>query len=85
MTFQSVKEMSDALRPAATMLSDRVSVTNAGAVTPDLVDRLVTRVTLDQNSMPYATNTYIYNSRGLTNMLDALNHLIVLQQVASAG
>ena len=41
MTFQSVKEMSDALRPAATMLSDRVSVTNAGAVTPDLVDRLV--------------------------------------------
>ena len=30
--FESVKEMTDAVKPAATVLSDRVSVTNAGAV-----------------------------------------------------
>src|SRR3977135_222522 len=41
MTFQSVKEMSDAVKPAATVLSDRVSVTDAGAVSGDLVDHLV--------------------------------------------
>ena len=38
--FESVKQMSDAVKPAATLLSDRVSVTNAGAVTGDLVDKL---------------------------------------------
>src|SRR5258705_10084381 len=41
MTFQSAKEMADAVKPAATVLSDRVSVTDAAAVTGDLVDRLV--------------------------------------------
>src|SRR5499427_10866363 len=40
MTFGSVKEMTDAVKPAATVLSDRVSVTNASAVTGELVDRL---------------------------------------------
>ena len=38
--FTSVKEISDAVKPAATVLGDRVTVTNAGAVTGDLVDRL---------------------------------------------
>src|SRR3954465_4768884 len=38
--FQSVKELTDAVKPAATVLSDRVSVTNAAAVTSELVDRL---------------------------------------------
>src|SRR5256885_11910939 len=38
--FQSVREMQDAVKPAATVLSDRVSVTNAGALTSDVVDRL---------------------------------------------
>jgi fructose/tagatose bisphosphate aldolase len=38
--FESIKQMSDAVKPAATLLSDRVSVTNAGAVTGDLVDKL---------------------------------------------
>ena len=32
MTFQSVKEMTDAVKPAASILSDRVSVTNPAAV-----------------------------------------------------
>src|SRR5271169_938697 len=39
--FQSLKEMSDAVKPAATVLSDRVSVTSAGAVSGELVDDLV--------------------------------------------
>src|SRR4051812_23578708 len=38
--FQSLKEMSDALKPAATVLSDRVAVTNAAALDGELVDRL---------------------------------------------
>jgi hypothetical protein len=38
--FQSLKEMSDSLKPAATVLSDRVRVTSPGAVTGDMVDRL---------------------------------------------
>ncbi len=38
--FESVKQLSDAVKPAATLLSDRVSVTNAGAVTGDLIDKL---------------------------------------------
>src|SRR5215813_6515597 len=40
MTFGSVKEMTDAVKPAATVLSDRVSVTNPSAITGGLVDRL---------------------------------------------
>src|SRR6202521_2771961 len=38
--FQSLKEMSDAVKPAATILSDRVGVTTPGAVSGDLVDNL---------------------------------------------
>ncbi len=38
--FESVKELSDALKPAATVLSDRVSVTNPAALSADLIDRL---------------------------------------------
>src|SRR6476659_1476312 len=38
--FESVKQMSDAVKPAATLLSDRVSVTHTDAVTGDLVDKL---------------------------------------------
>ena len=38
--FDSVKEMTDALKPAATVLSDRVSVTSVSAASPELVDKL---------------------------------------------
>src|SRR5688572_27532462 len=38
--FSSVKEMSDAVKPAAVVLSDRVSVTSAAAVNDDVVDGL---------------------------------------------
>jgi fructose/tagatose bisphosphate aldolase len=40
MTFTSLKAMTDAVRPAATVLSDRVSVTDAAAATGPLVDQL---------------------------------------------
>jgi fructose/tagatose bisphosphate aldolase len=40
MIFGSVKEMTDAVRPAATVLTDRVSVTNAAALSAELIDRL---------------------------------------------
>ena len=40
MVFQSIKEMSDAVKPAASVLTDRVSVTNPSAITGELVDRL---------------------------------------------
>jgi fructose/tagatose bisphosphate aldolase len=38
--FQSLREMIDAVKPAATVLSDRVSVTDVRAASGDLVDRL---------------------------------------------
>jgi fructose/tagatose bisphosphate aldolase len=38
--FQSVKEMSDAVKPAAAVLSDRVSVTSPAAVSGELIDKL---------------------------------------------
>jgi hypothetical protein len=40
MTFGSVKEMTDAVKPAATVLTDRVSVTNPAAISGECVDRL---------------------------------------------
>lgn len=40
MTFQSVKEMSDALAPVATVMTDRVNITNAAALTGEQIDRL---------------------------------------------
>jgi fructose/tagatose bisphosphate aldolase len=40
MMFTSVKEMSDAVKPSAAVLTDRISVSNIGAITGDLVDKL---------------------------------------------
>src|SRR5262249_7516274 len=56
-----------------------ITVTNAY----DLVDRLVARVTLDQNLMPYATNSYVYDVRGLTNLVDELNHVTLFVRDAA--
>ena len=39
--FASIKELTDALKPAATVLSDRVSVTSVSAASPEIVDQLV--------------------------------------------
>ena len=38
--FASIKEMTDAVKPAAAVLSDRVSVTNAGALDGGTIDKL---------------------------------------------
>jgi fructose/tagatose bisphosphate aldolase len=38
--YESIKQMSDAIKPAATLLSDRVTVHTVGALTGDLVDKL---------------------------------------------
>jgi fructose-bisphosphate aldolase, class II len=38
--FQTVKDMTEAIKPAATILTDRVSVTNPGSVSGDMLDRL---------------------------------------------
>src|SRR5262249_52615643 len=38
--FQSVKELTNAIKPVGTLLSDRVTVTQADAITGDLVDKL---------------------------------------------
>jgi fructose/tagatose bisphosphate aldolase len=38
--FASIKEITDAVKPAGTVLSDRIIVTNPGAVTGDVVDAL---------------------------------------------
>src|SRR6266571_6664351 len=62
MTFQSQKEMSDAVKPAATVLSDRVSVTNAGAVTGDLVDSLVWTSVFGQDAELRGTARWIVRS-----------------------
>ena len=39
--FASIKELTDALKPAATVLSDRVSVTSVAAARPEIIDKLV--------------------------------------------
>jgi fructose/tagatose bisphosphate aldolase len=54
--------MTDAVKPAATVLSDRVSVTNAGAVTGELVDRLVWTSVFGQDAELKGTARWILRS-----------------------
>src|SRR5215831_14237301 len=60
--FQSVKELYDALKPAATVLTDRVSVTNAAAITGDLVDRLVWTAVFGQDAELRGTARWVVRS-----------------------
>jgi fructose/tagatose bisphosphate aldolase len=62
MTFESVRAMSDAVKPAATLLSDRVSVTAAGAVTADLVDSLVSTAVFGKDPELRGTARWIIRS-----------------------
>ena len=62
MTFQSLREMSDAVKPAATVLSDRVSVSDTGAVTGALVDRLVWTSVFGQDAELRGTARWIVRS-----------------------
>ena len=40
MTFTSVKELVDAVKPAATVMTDRLTGTDTSAITGPLVDKL---------------------------------------------
>src|SRR5258707_10901823 len=62
MTFNSVKAITDAVKPAATVLSDRVHVTDAAAVTGDLVDRLVWTSVCGQDADLRGTARWIVRS-----------------------
>jgi len=62
MTFQTVKELTDAVKPAASVLSDRVSVTNPSAVSGDLVDRLVRTSVFGQDAEVKGTARWILRS-----------------------
>ncbi|OFW27846.1 MAG: aldolase [Acidobacteria bacterium RIFCSPLOWO2_02_FULL_65_29] len=60
--FQSVKELTDAVKPAANVLSDRVSVTNAGAIAPDLVDKLAWTAALGADADVKGTARWVIRS-----------------------
>jgi len=60
--FSSVKEMSDAVKPAAAVLSDRVSVTSAAAVKDDVVDRLTWTAALGGDAELRGTARWIIRS-----------------------
>ena len=60
--FQAVKEMVDAVKPAATVLSDRVSVTSPGAVTGGLVDDLVWTAVFGKDAELRGTARWIVRS-----------------------
>lgn len=62
MTFESVKEMTDAVKPAATVLSDRVTVTNASAATGDVVDRLVSTAVFGKDAELKGTARWLLRS-----------------------
>ena len=62
MTFGSVKEMTDAIRPAAAVLTDRVSVTNAAAVSGVLVDRLAWAAVFGKDAELRGTARWIVRS-----------------------
>jgi fructose/tagatose bisphosphate aldolase len=60
--FQSVKEMSDALKPAATLLSDRIGVTDSKALTSELVDRLAWTAAFGQDAELRGTARWVVRS-----------------------
>jgi fructose/tagatose bisphosphate aldolase len=62
--FQSIKEMSDAVKPAATVLSDRVSVTEPGAVGGDVIDKLAWTAAFGADADLKGTARWIIRSLG---------------------
>jgi len=60
MTFTSVNEMLDALKPAANVLSDRVTTT--GAVSGELIDRLAWTATFGQDAEVKGTARWLIRS-----------------------
>src|SRR5258706_8083038 len=62
--FETVKQMTEALKPAATVLSDRVSVTSPAAVTGELVDRLAWTAVFGADPELRGTARWILRSLG---------------------
>ena len=60
--FQSIREMSDAVKPAATVLSDRVSVASAAAVKDEVVDKLAWTAALGDDAELRGTARWIIRS-----------------------
>jgi fructose/tagatose bisphosphate aldolase len=60
--FQSVKDITDALKPAASVLSDRVSVTDAGAITNELVDKLAATAAFGPDAEAKGTARWVIRS-----------------------
>ena len=60
--FQSVKQMIDALKPVANVLTDRVSVTDASAITGDLVDQLASTAAFGADAEIKGTARWIIRS-----------------------
>jgi len=60
--FPSLKAMNDAVKPVATVLSDRVSVTSPSAITSDLVDELVRTSVFGQDAELKGTARWILRS-----------------------
>lgn len=60
--FQSVKQMIDALKPVANVLTDRVSVTDASAITGDLVDQLASTAAFGPDAEIKGTARWIIRS-----------------------
>jgi len=60
--FETAKEMVDAVKPAATVLTDKVSVTNVGALGPDTIDRLAWTAAFGVNPEVRGTARWILRS-----------------------
>jgi fructose/tagatose bisphosphate aldolase len=65
-TFGTVTAVLDAVKPAATVLSDRVRVTSPGAVTGEMVDRLVWTSVFGQDAELRGTSRWIVRSLAAT-------------------
>ena len=60
--YKSTKDMFDAIKPGATVLSDRVSVADPAAVSPDVVDRLAWTTVFGQDADVRGTARWIIRS-----------------------
>src|SRR5262245_16675759 len=60
--FQTVREMSDAVKPAAAVLSDRVSVTAPDALAPEVIDRLAWTASFGAEAELRGTSRWIIRS-----------------------
>jgi fructose/tagatose bisphosphate aldolase len=60
--FTSIKEMSEALKPVAAVLSDRISVAEPRAISPELVDRLAWTAVFGESAELRGTARWIIRS-----------------------